>query len=60
MRSEDTLMKHIFLCGLAVAALIAGFAVAEEPTLGGKLGTTPDEVAAALEAEGYAITRYER
>ena len=40
--------------------LVAATAVAAEPEKGARLGTTLDEISAALAADGYALTGFER
>lgn len=52
-------MKHLFAIG-ATAALMATAALATEPKPGAALGTTIEEVQAALMAEDYMLTKYER
>jgi predicted fused transcriptional regulator/phosphomethylpyrimidine kinase len=44
----------------AIAALSIGAVDAVEPTVGAKLGVTAAEIVAALAAEGYEVTKYER
>lgn len=44
----------------AAATLLTGAAVAVEPTPGAKLGTTVQDVSAALSEDGYEMTSYER
>lgn len=46
------------LTGLAASMLLAGAAMAAEPTIGTKLGVGAGEIAAALGAEGYEMTRF--
>lgn len=52
-------MRKILLTTAAVAVL-AGAALAAEPAIGTKLGTTIDEIATALGAENYDVSRFER
>lgn len=53
-------MKRLLLGSTTALLLAAGAALAVEPTLGTRLGTTIGEIAAALEAEGYSVTKFER
>ena len=48
------------LTAAAAAALVAGAALAVEPTPGASLGTTVQDISAALSEDGYEMTRYER
>jgi hypothetical protein len=51
--------RHI-ITTLATAGMFAGAAAAADPTVGATLGTDSAEIAAALAAESYDITRYEQ
>ena len=53
-------MSRSFMPILAVVALITGPAMAVEPALGAKLGSSAAEISAALAADGYKLTKYER
>lgn len=52
-------MTRILLAPAIVAALVLP-AAAVEPEMGARLGTTLDEISAALAADGYALTEFER
>ena len=52
-------MKRTILL-TAATTLLAGAALAVEPTPGAKLGTTVQHISAALSEDGYEMTRYER
>lgn len=52
-------MRRILLATAALAVL-TGAALAAEPTLGTRLGTTIGEIASALGAENYDVARFER
>ncbi len=53
-------MKRSMVAAGAVAILCAGPALAVEPELGARLGTSAAEIAAALAESGYVMTKYER
>lgn len=53
------MLRTMLLTGVA-AAIVAGSAFAVEPAPGAKLGATAAEIGAALAADGYDTTRYER
>ena len=53
-------MSRIFIPILATAVLLAGPSLAEEPSVGVKLGSSAAEIGAALGSEGYDLTKYER
>lgn len=52
-------MRIPLIATTLAAALAAGNAFAAEPTVGARLGTDLTEIATALTAESYDITRYE-
>ncbi|MGF1562876.1 MAG: PepSY domain-containing protein [Geminicoccaceae bacterium] len=53
-------MKARVIAGAAGLIVLGGVAFAAEPEIGSKLGTTYDEVAAALGENGYRIHEFER
>lgn len=53
-------MKRKLLIPAALSALMASAAFAAQPTLGTRLGTTIDDISAALFADGYEITKFEK
>lgn len=53
-------MKRTVLLSTAFSVLLAGTAFAAEPMLGAKLGTSIDEISAALSGSGYEMTKFER
>jgi len=52
-------MTRILLVPAMAAALTALPALAVEPEMGARLGTTLDEISASLAADGYALTEFE-
>ncbi len=53
-------MKRHVLLPATLSVLLAGAAFAVEPTLGAKLGTSIEDISAALSADGYELTKYQR
>jgi hypothetical protein len=53
-------MSRSIVMALATAGLLAGAAAAAVPTVGATLGTDPAGIAAALAADRFEITRFER
>ncbi|MBK0398481.1 PepSY domain-containing protein [Limibaculum sp. M0105] len=53
-------MSRFITAAAITAALLAGPAAAAEPEQGARLGITLDEISAALAADGYALTAFER
>jgi len=53
-------MKRNILFPAAITVLLAGAAFAAEPTLGTKLGTSMEDISAALSADGYEMTKFEK
>lgn len=53
-------MKRHVLWPATLSVLLAGAAVAAEPTPGNNLGTGIAEISSTLSADGYEMTKYER
>lgn len=58
--AKEKLMKRPVLILATLSALWAGAASAVEPALGANLGTSLEDISAALSADGYEMTKYER
>jgi predicted small secreted protein len=56
---KENPMKRNFIIPAVFAIALAGPALAAEPTLGAKLGTTLQDISAALSADGYEMTKFE-
>jgi plasmid stabilization system protein ParE len=56
---QETDMRTTLIASTLAASLAAGAAFAAEPAIGTRLGTDLTEIAAALSAESYDVTRYE-
>lgn len=56
----NTLMKHSVVGGLVAAFVVGGMAAAiAAVTLGDQLGTSEEDIRAALTAKGYTVTEFE-
>lgn len=53
-------MKRHVLLPATFSLLMTGVAFAVEPTLGANLGTSIEDISAALAADGYEMTKYEK
>ena len=53
-------MKRHVLLPTMLSVLLAGAAFAVEPSLGANLGTSIEDISAALSADGYEMTKYEQ
>lgn len=53
-------MKRKFLISAALSIALAGPAFAIEPTPGAQLGTDIEDISAALLADGYEMTKFEK
>ena len=53
-------MKRTIFIPTALSLVLAGAAFAVEPTLGAKLGTTVEDISAAVAADGYELTKFEK
>ena len=53
-------MKRHVLLPATLSILLAGAAFAVEPKLGANLGTSIEDISAALSEDGYELTKYER
>lgn len=53
-------MKRHVLLPATLSVLLTGAAFAVEPSLGANLGTSIEDISAALSEDGYVLTRYER
>jgi len=53
-------MKRNILFPATLAITLAGAAFAVEPTLGAKLGSSVNDISAALSADGYEMTKFEK
>lgn len=53
-------MTRCLLRAALVASALAAPALAFEPAIGARVGSTPSEIAAAIAADGYAVRKVER
>ncbi|WP_281858338.1 PepSY domain-containing protein [Litoreibacter halocynthiae] len=53
-------MTRTFILPTAITVLLTGAAFAVEPTLGAKLGTNIEDISAAVAADGYEMTKFEK
>ena len=53
-------MKRNILFPATLAVMLAGATFAAEPTLGAKLGTSMQDISAALSVDGYEMTKFDK